>query len=207
MTKPSVDLLRELELVRKDTNILELGYQQMHGDYPERARSWYTAAGAHITSVDLYEKGEGVLALDLMEEVPDSLKNKFDMVTNYGTIEHVGQSYIGGTGPQCPHGGPRVDDWSGIRSAFQFAHDACKEGGAVVHEMPEKDSWPGHGLARFTPEFFRNLCELCGYELLHCDRFAACGNTTDGWCVQVVYIKRGAKEVPVLDEFVKGMVE
>lgn len=74
----------EAELIEPlvGTTMLELGNKSnVHGTY----KSYFTSLGIHHTSVDINGM-DGAIPLDLQEPL---MLGKFDMVTNFGTSEHV----------------------------------------------------------------------------------------------------------------------
>ena len=115
--------------------VLELGNKKSsHGVYKKD----FKELGITHTSVDWNGK-DGALNLDLRK--PLNL-GKFDMVTNFGTTEHVDEQY---------------PVWKNI-------HDSLKVGGILVGETPYPGNLPGHGIwyptLEFYMEFQTELCEI-----------------------------------------------
>lgn len=119
----------------------ELGSQQMYycdgvpfGTYAKDilSRDW-----EHV-SIDLDGKG-GSLILDLNKDIDIG---KFDVVTNFGTLEHVEDLYMG----------------------FKNMHNLCRLHGVMIHVFPSKGHWmnPLHGNWRVEKSLFQNL----GYQVL-----------------------------------------
>lgn len=105
------------------------------------ARDSYLARGvAHHIAIDLNGK-DGALPLDLDHPVPFIFRGQFDVVTNYGTSEHVNDQY----------------------HAFKNAHDMCRVGGLMIHVVPREGNWPGHCRYYYAPAFFQGLAAACGY--------------------------------------------
>ena len=117
-------------------------------------------------SIDI--NGEwGALPLDLTVELPEDLQNRFDLVTNYGTGEHVEDQYM----------------------FFRNVHLVSREGGIIIHELPCAGSWPGHCHIRYTADFIRELGIVCGYSTLHsvhCNKYPGNDWTT---MLQIAYKK------------------
>lgn len=108
------------------------------------AKKFYTRMGVreHV-SLDLNRKN-GARCVDLDRPVPDDLLERFDIVTDYGTLEHVNNQY----------------------QAFKNMHDLCRTGGLMLHSLPPPGHWPGHGRYYYPEQFFEELALLCGYTII-----------------------------------------
>jgi hypothetical protein len=133
----------------------ELGNQHMkhHAD-PEleiidpkkhaTGKEFFTWLGFDHTSFDINGQ-DGTLQIDLGEPIPSEYKAKFDIVTNFGTTEHVNRQ------SQC----------------FKNIHKMLKVGGIVVHIVPSADGpLKKHGVHQYTLEFFTDICRLFPYETI-----------------------------------------
>jgi hypothetical protein len=69
--------------------------------------------------------------------------DQFDLVTNFGTTEHVFD--------QC--------------QVFQNIHAVCAPKGIMIHEVPFHN-WLNHGFYNYQPSFFYDLADANHYELL-----------------------------------------
>jgi len=136
--------------------ICELGNQHIR----KRARQWLAGRGVrpervskkhfrrlgfdHV-SIDINGK-EGALPLDLARPITDpSLLGTFDVLTNFGTSEHVADQY------EC----------------FRNMHRLCKPGGVFLHSVPMTGYFSDHHAAyRYAFELFERLAPLCGYEMV-----------------------------------------
>jgi hypothetical protein len=88
-------------------------------------------------------EGEEVINADLnFYVVPEEWRGRFDVVTNYGTSEHVGDQF----------------------NAFRVMHDFAKPGGTFIHHVPFAGYF-NHGLYSYTPAFFVFLAQANGYEI------------------------------------------
>lgn len=176
----TIDRLNRLDIIgphkgyrAKDTfRMLEFGCQNIytpHDYYPGMkygmiAKSYFENVGMRHISVD-YTGEQGSLKKDLREPLNLGL---FDVVTDFGTIEHVeGSLYM----------------------PMKNMHDACIVDGLIMHEVPKTGHWPGHGYHYFTKEIFQELAVLCEYNIVEIGEFPAMGNEKDGWNVFVVYRK------------------
>jgi len=83
--------------------------------------------------------------LDLnYDNVPAASLNAFDLVTNYGTTEHVANQL----------------------NAFKIIHDLTKPGGLMVHHVPAQGHL-NHGLFNYNAKFFWMLCRSNGYKVIY----------------------------------------
>ena len=119
----------------------ELGNQRIDR---KPAKDVYLAHGvdAHI-AIDLNGK-DGAMPLNLDDPVPFVFREQFDVITNYGTSEHVNDQY----------------------NVFKNAHDMCKMNGIIINIVPREGHWPGHCRYFYTELFTTSLAEACGYELV-----------------------------------------
>lgn len=126
------DTIRQERIVLSGLRIAELGNQffresVLGAEVP--AKKVFEALGATHTSFDINGKN-GAVALDLSRPLPgDQQRGAYDLVTNFGTSEHVADSQY-----QC---------WRNI-------HDLCAPGGLMLHAIPEVGSWPRHGMWHYT---------------------------------------------------------
>jgi SAM-dependent methyltransferase len=120
-------------------SMLELGNKKS-GDLTYK--SWFTAQGIRHVSVDINGL-DGALKLDLRE--PLNL-GQFDMVTNFGTTEHV------------------VDNQY---QAWKNIHEAVKLGGVYIGMCPSPGDWWWHGEHYPSMDFYRQFADLNGYEIEH----------------------------------------
>ena len=75
--------------------------------------------------------------------LPVSIAEKFDLVLNIGTAEHIFNVY----------------------QFFKTAHDLTVPGGLMMHSSPFT-GWPDHGFFNFQPTFFFDLARANQYEIL-----------------------------------------
>jgi hypothetical protein len=73
--------------------------------------------------------------LDLnYDEVPAENRGRYDLVTNFGTTEHVVNQL----------------------NAFKIIHDLTAPGGVMIHELPAQGQID-HGFFAYNPKFFHKL--------------------------------------------------
>lgn len=122
--------------------ICELGDQRMKWTPHKTGKNFLINKGVseHI-SIDLNGR-HGALRIDLSKPV-DKWKGYFDMVTNYGTAEHV---------------------LGGIYEAFLNIHNFVRVGGAMVHAGPPTGGCPWHSPYHYDSDFFEKLAAACKYK-------------------------------------------
>ncbi len=87
----------------------------------------------------------GALAIDLRQPIArPELIEAFDVVTNFGTLEHVDRQY----------------------PAWLHTHRLAKTGGLFLHLLPRVGSWPGHCEIRYRDDFVPALAAACGYDVV-----------------------------------------
>lgn len=157
--------------------MIELGNQHMHlAGLPPVAKRYFEKLGFCHISLDLNGE-DGAVSWDLAK--PFDLKCQADVVTDFGTSEHVWDLY----------------------ACLENMHRHLRRGGRIIAANPEPGSWPGHGYWYRTQEFYRELARLAAYEVIDLNRAPACGNTTDGWETRVVLEKRMERPFPERADF------
>jgi hypothetical protein len=131
----------------RDTAWCELGNQWTYeyGKPVRPAKVDYQAQGVQHTSIDINGR-DGSIKHNLERPVPSTLKGVFDVVTNYGTTEHINDQ----------------------TAAFQNIDRLCRVGGSMIHVLPlaMKDNYPNHCRYHYTALFPVQLAELARYELI-----------------------------------------
>jgi len=138
------------------------------------AKEWFEARGCHHYSIDIHGLN-GAYPLDLSQPIEDAFwHDNFDIVTNFGTSEHVEDQY------EC---------WRNI-------HHLGRPGCVYIHVLPEYGIYsPDHSKYQYTQDFFKNLCEANGYTLILNESLPALGH------VAACYIKpRQNVFTPLRDE-------
>lgn len=147
--------------------ILELGCQNLYVNpyYGHISNEHFKRLGYDIDTWDI-TGCNGAEIMDLRQ--PIELKKQYDVITDYGTTEHIDGNYY---------------------QAHKNIHNHCKIGGIIIHENPKTGHWPGHGCNYVDMEFYEGLADACGYDILElCEEYAM-GNTTDGCNISVVMRK------------------
>ena len=128
----------------KGLKICELGNQLMKWHPLGTGKNYLISKGAieHI-SIDMNGKN-GALVIDLSKKI-DKWNGYFDMVTNYGTAEHVE---------------------NGIYECYENIHNFTKSGGMMVHAGPITGGCPWHSPYHYDPDFFTKLCSINNYDCI-----------------------------------------
>lgn len=140
-----VDLMdiacKNISMGYKGMRICELGDQRMKWTKEGTGKNYLLARGvAEHISIDLNGRN-GALRIDLSKPI-DKWQGYFDMVTNYGTAEHVKD---------------------GIYEAFLNIHNFTKTGGAMVHAGPPTGGCPWHSPYHYDSDFFEKLAKANQY--------------------------------------------
>ena len=163
--------LRDQGLLPPDGGVLELGAQQLSCQGNEEAVGQFiehltgraapgrkqivrfanggyfgellTACGFDYRSIDLIN-GFNTVLLDLnIHSAPEELRGRFDLVTNFGTTEHLINQLL----------------------AMKTVHDVTKPGGIIYHDLP-MSGYLRHGYFLYTPVFFNDLAAANGYRIV-----------------------------------------
>lgn len=105
--------------------------------------SFFKAQGAEFTVTDVKKWRGNELMLDLNYPIPKSLHDKYDIVLDLGTSEHV----------------------FNIGTVMNNYKNLVPKGGHIVHFNP---AWmPNHGFFNFSPTFFYDWYMANGCSILH----------------------------------------
>jgi hypothetical protein len=124
----------------------ELGNQEISADGIDYkiAKQYFESLGIRHISIDLNGE-DGALIFDLSKPIRNKeLLGRFDVVTNFGTSEHVENQY------HC----------------FQNIHNFARKGGLCIHAIPKIGQWKDHCEYYYDPSFFKKLAELCSYSIV-----------------------------------------
>lgn len=126
--------------------VIELGDQLMDvGESTQFMRSDLYYKDINIISIDWHGNNRA-LKLDLSQPLAAGLDTelKGDIVTNFGTVEHVSDLY------------------NGLLNMHNFA----KDGAIMISANPKTGTFASHGYHFFTQGFWIELAFVCGYELI-----------------------------------------
>lgn len=115
----------------------------------QQAKPYFEFLGIRHVSFDLNNRS-GALPWDLGKPLdPQALREasgigmgEFDIVTNFGTSEHVVE---------------------GQEQCFTTAHELLRYGGLAVHAVPRVGTCSGHGAWKYTADWYREHAERFGY--------------------------------------------
>lgn len=99
-----------------------------------------------------YNGKDGSIPVDL--GVIYNTPNKYNVITNLGTLEHVGESY------------PKEDILLAQYNAFKNIHEFGTDHCLYFHLSPKVGSWPDHCPCYYTEEFFHSLAKSNKYKLI-----------------------------------------
>jgi hypothetical protein len=101
------------------------------------------ACGYKYSAIDIFD-AEGTILFDLNREEPSAdMRNRYDIVTNFGTTEHIINQYL----------------------AFKTMHEMTKPGGIIYHELPLA-GFHMHGYFSYNPLLFMQVAEANHYEIV-----------------------------------------
>lgn len=108
------------------------------------ANELFKHLGVEYEAVDMVD---GCTKMNLnCDSVPSSKMNHFNLVTNYGTTEHLINQ----------------------ENAFKIIHDFTAPNGLMIHELPYQGYFQ-HGFFGYTSTFFTSLASYNDYEIIQLD--------------------------------------
>jgi hypothetical protein len=120
-------------------NIAELGAQFVVGeDWGSYGPPYFKDVfpNLNITSFD-YNGENNSIKINLSDPIAEEYKNRYHIVTNFGTTEHVLNQYV------C---------WKNIFEMLTL-------NSVVINEIPKKNNWPNHCKYYFDGDTFNSLSE------------------------------------------------
>lgn len=141
MIRYSTFKLVESYINNPELSICELGDQKTWYDWPGGAAQsdvYFKNIFNHlnITNIDL-NGNNGSLTLNLAKPLPSTYHNMFDVVTNFGTSEHVSNQY----------------------SVWKNIFLLLKPNGLIISEIPYIHNWPNHCKFYVTDTTFETMNE------------------------------------------------
>lgn len=117
------------------------GVEHLPADAPFTKPFWEWL-GCRYVAVD-FDASPHVLRLDLnFDDVPQEHRGRYDLVTNFGTTEHVANQI----------------------QAMKVIHDLTRPGGIMLHTVPTQ-GYSAHAMINYTPKFFWALSRSCRYDI------------------------------------------
>ena len=165
--------------------VCELGDQVIKWHQDRTCKQYMINKGVkeHI-SLDMNGR-HGALRVDLSIPTKQWI-GYFDMVTNFGTAEHVE---------------------NGIYTCFENIHKWTRDNGVMVHVGPPAGGCPWHSPYHFERWFFEKLAEKCNYKLVFSDyrvvtpRRIKNLKEVDHSVVCAIYVKKPDSKFISYDEF------
>jgi len=117
-------------------------FQVRYGMREDVAMKYFQMLGADVTCIDINGK-DGAEALDLSQPIT-KYDDKFDILINGGTCEHVDNQYI----------------------CFQNVHRMCHYRSIAFHLGPKLGYWKSHSPHHFTSQFFEDLATQNKYTIM-----------------------------------------
>ena len=100
----------------------------------------------------ILKQKQRALKLDCREEISSFFNTTFDIITNIGFSEHVGEGDI------------EVNLFKSQYSLFKSLHNLGKIGTIYFHDVPMIHNWYQHGVVHYNKSFFEKLSEINHYE-------------------------------------------
>lgn len=190
VTAFSIGLIDKVINNNEIKTVIELGSQNLYDkDYGSEfpfANEYYEGKGIAYKCIDI---GGDNNALKLNLSKPIKPIGKFDLVTDFGTSEHVE------TGSK--------HNVTAFYNCLKTKHDLTKVNGFIISENPKTGSWPGHGYNYYTSDFYTQLAKANEYTILELGEHPAMGNSIDGWNIYCVMQKVNSKPFMKLIDFKK----
>jgi len=149
----SMEILKKEGFSLNGLKMCELGNQHLFVEEIQfkTAREYFLSISVEHTSIDINGQ-DGALVYNLAKPINNpELLEYFDVVTNFGTAEHVCNQY------EC----------------FRNINNFCRKGGLFIHVAPLVGSWPLHCENYYYPLFFIRLAEANNYRIIKQEIFFA----------------------------------
>lgn len=117
------------------------------------SKDYFKTICKDVVTIDIVSKCEGTFNLDLGLEF--NVGTQFDIVTNLGTTEHVGQITDNSPNPQY--------------YAFKNIHNLAKVGGLIFHNVPygNMKKLQKHGAFNYDNNFFVEMANKLNYTIIY----------------------------------------
>jgi hypothetical protein len=199
ITKSDILLIEKAIALKTIKNVIELGSQNLYLENHEKppfASEWYEHRAISYMCIDM-AGDNAALKLNLAKPAPASML--FDLVTDFGTSEHVVDTPD--HAPESFHGGhinsvyptrePTEEEiLRGFYNCWKNKHQFTKPGGLIISVNPKTRNWPAHGYTYLDKQFYLELAALMDYHVHHLEENAAMGNTESGWNIECILEKQ-----------------
>ena len=112
------------------------------------AKQYFQSLGFRHTSMDM-NGYNGAVKIDLSRLVDPKWHNRFDVVTNFGTSEHVW-----------------ARSFSGQYECFRNMHVCAKATGLIIHAVPLQGTYSGHCTYYYSFKFFKTMAADNAYKIV-----------------------------------------
>lgn len=230
ITSTDIDLIR-IALDRKPDikTVCELGSQNLYLEYHEKppfASSWYEEKGLIYHCIDMAGDNEAI-QIDLSKDIEikddttitqdittiefKKIKIPFDLVTDFGTSEHVVKAketfshafHEGHINSIYPTEGTITGIIEGFYECWKNKHNLLKEGGLMINVNPKTGHWPNHGYTYVDLDFYKELAKQMNYEVILLHELAAMGNIESGMNIVCILKKNTARPFLSFKDFQK----
>lgn len=202
--KTDVDLLERVIKEFKPKSVIELGSQNLYiegSDKPPFASEWYKSKS--IVAYDCIDLAGDNNALKIDLSRPMNFSCKYDMVTDFGTSEHVVQAnknhvisfHEGHINSIYPDEITSIEE--GYYNCWLNKHKLLKIGGVMVNVNPKTENWPEHGYSYLGDFFYGMFLQISGYSIYECGSVPAMGNSETGMNVYGVILKTSEYFPPI----------
>jgi len=136
--------------------MLELGCQTFRSIGFETgyrySSSYFNSIGIRCVSIDIKKCGDAE-QVDLKKTIDEKYQNRFDIIINSGTTEHV-------------------SELEGQYSAFKNIHLCSRMNGVMLHFVPVNGApRKPHSPFDYDDGFFETLAELNNYEIINIEKY------------------------------------
>lgn len=209
ITSFDIQLIQKaLSLKPEIKTVCELGSQNLYlGNEPEPpfASIWYEAEKIKYACIDM-AGDNNALKYDLGK--PIEIKDQYDLITDFGTSEHVVNmkeftevAFHGGhINSIYPKGEFEIE--SGFYNCWKNKHGLLKIGGLMINVNPKTGHWPGHGYTYISEDFYTELIAIAGYEIIELGENCAMGNCENGKNIYSI-LRKVNEKFPSVEEFYK----
>jgi hypothetical protein len=127
------------------------------------SKNGWTAQSIDLGNHPVYKTA---IKLDLATALPDEFHDKYDILFDFGTGEHIRNQSI----------------------YWENCHKIVRNDGVRIHVLPPPNTWPRHCKYRYSLSFFEKLCQEFQYDILDVEQIGN-GSSALIFC----YFKNGKK--------------